>query len=112
MFAAAAAVVGCWTNKSLLAVPATIVREKLAGVDAPAVEAVTVTAPVCVPAVTVGDVATPVESVVTVVGPPKVTVGGLPGGAKVTEALGMGLWKVSCTCAFSGSENAVPAAAL
>src|SRR5579863_6140118 len=67
------------------AAPAVLVRLKLAGVDTPATDAVTVYAPAVVPAVNTAEVATPLALVVAVFTPPaKVPVAPEAGAVKVT----------------------------
>src|SRR5260370_8526449 len=78
--------------------PARFVREKLAGVETPETEAVTVYAPARVLAVKTADVATPDEFVVAVSTPPaKVPLAPLLGAGKVTVVLLPALFAASLT---------------
>ena len=90
-------------KESLLAEPAKLVRLKVAEAAAPVVDAVTWKDPACPFAVIAGEVAMPSASVITVAELPKLTLAPPEeGAAKVTEAPGIGFWKLSCTSAFSG----------
>src|SRR6516162_2276415 len=86
MFTPAAESVGCWMKASFPAVAARLVRLKAAGAVAPAVDAVTWNDPSTPLAVIVGEVAIPLASATTVGELLKVTLGPVPGAAKVTEA--------------------------
>ena len=85
--------------------PALFVREKLAGDAAPVTVAVTTKAPAVVLAVGV-TLAKPTALVIAV-RLDKVALAPLPGAAKVTVALGTGLFPASLTSATIGA-NAVP----
>ena len=91
-----------------------LVRLKLAGVDTPATEAVTVYVPVVPLAVNTGDVATPLELVVAVavlLPPAKVPLAPVAGAVKVTTTPLVGDPLVA-TVAANGDVNAVLTAAL
>src|SRR5262249_41098739 len=112
--APAVVLTGGWvTNASILAGPGMMVRMNAVDKEGFVIDAVTVTGPVCVPAVGVVDLAIPAEFVVavTVANPPKETVGALAGAVNVTVTSGMGLPKPSLTSASRGT-NMAPAAAL
>src|SRR5215469_11876857 len=93
--------------------PARLVSEKMAEVETPETEAVTVKAPAVLLAVKTAAVAIPDELVVAVVTPPaNVPLAPLPGAVKVTVAPLTGLLKGSFTVACSCVANAVPTVAL
>src|SRR5262252_6596911 len=99
--APAAALEGSWTNLRRSAVPGRLVRLNIAGVAIPAAVAVTWKEPTWELAVTKIP-ATPVPSVVTVVGPRNVTLGPVAGAVKVTDTPGMAFPRLSCTLTLSG----------
>src|SRR5215469_341971 len=101
---------GCCTKARRLAVPAILVKLKIAGVEIPEEVALTWQAPTWVLAVT-EMAATPVLSVMTVDGPEKLTLAPLDGAAKVTETPGTPLPCVSRTIALSWVAYGAPTAA-
>jgi hypothetical protein len=98
----------------LAATLARLVRAKLAGVDTPVTEAVTVYGPPTVLfAVKTGAVATPLAFVTAVFTPPaNVPLAPLPGATNVTVAPLTGLFRESSTVACSCVANAVFTVAL
>ena len=64
--------------------------------------ALTWKAPLCEFAVIAGEVAMPLASLVTVVGPANMTLAPLEGGVKVTGRPAIGFWYASSTIASSG----------